>query len=494
MFLQSRREFLRDSSLLAASAALLGRAPLAAEETKPAKKVGANDRIHVAVIGYRGRGLKSINGRGGAHIHGFADPKHIPETVVAAICDVDSNGADDAIHYVEDRQHFRPKYVQDLRRIMDDKDIDVVTIATPNHWHALAAIWAIQAGKDVYVEKPVSHNVLEGRRIVDFARRHNRIVQTGTQSRSSTGTRELMEFLHAGKIGKVTLARALCYKRRPSIGEKPKTPVPVPSGVDYDLWCGPAPVKPITRPSFHYDWHWQWDYGNGDLGNQGVHEMDRARWGLKKNALPNAVFSLGGRWGYEDAGETANTQLCLFDYGDSQLIFEVRGLATPKFQGAGVGVIFYGSDGYVVSDSYTGGTAFTKDGQIIREFKGPEIHFANFIKAVQSRKVSDLNADIEEGHLSSALCHLGNISYRLGEAKTGTVAANDLKLDKESEDSYTRMIEHLKANKLDPAALQFHLGRRLKIDPSAERFQGDAEADRMLTREYRKGFEVPVKI
>jgi hypothetical protein len=301
-----------------------------------------------------------------------------------------------------------------------------------------------------------------------------------------------MDFLHAGKIGKVTLARALCYKLRGSIG--PKTETPVPSGVDYDLWCGPAPVKPITRKSLHYDWHWQWDYGNGDLGNQGVHEMDRARWGLNKNTLPTAVFSIGGRFGYEDAGETANTQLCFFDYGDSQLIFEVRGLPTPKYQGAGVGVIYYGSDGYVVSDSYSHGTAFTKDGQVIREFKSGESHFANFVKAVQSRKFTDLNADIQEGHLSSALCHLGNISYRVGQTQKGGATASDLNLGKEGDETYGRMLEHLKANKLDPAELSFHIGRRLKFEPSAERFVGDTEADRMLTRDYRKGFEVPSKV
>jgi predicted dehydrogenase len=446
----------------------------------------------VAVIGYRGRGTKSINGRGGSHIHGFANPKAMPDTVVTVLCDVDSTGADDAVNHVEGLQQFRPKYVQDLRRIMDDKEIDVVTIATPNHWHALAAIWAIQAGKDVYVEKPVSHNVFEGRRIVDFARKHNRIVQTGTQSRSSEGTRQLMDFLHAGRIGRVTLARGLCYKPRPSIGAK--TEIAPPSGVDYDLWCGPAPVKPITRKSFHYDWHWQWEYGNGDLGNQGVHEMDRARWGLNKNSLPTAVFSLGGRFGYEDAGETANTQICLFDYGDAKLIFEVRGLGTPKYQGAGVGVIYYGPEGYAVSDSYSHGTAFSKDGQIIKEFKSGESHFANFIKAVKSRKHTDLNADIEEGHLSSALCHLGNISYQTGQVQNGAVAAADLQLDKEGEETYVRMIDHLKANNLDPSQLKLHVGKRLKFDPSAERFTNDEAANRLLSRDYRKGFEVPIKV
>jgi hypothetical protein len=300
-----------------------------------------------------------------------------------------------------------------------------------------------------------------------------------------------MDYLHAGKIGQVKLARALCYKGRPSIGKKVENGK-IPEGVDYNLWCGPAPMDPLTRPSFHYDWHWQWAYGNGDLGNQGIHEMDRARWGLNLNTLCQNVFSLGGRFGYEDAGETANTQICVYDFGESKIIFEVRGLPTKAYTGTSVGVIYYGSEGYAVSDTYSHGTVFTPDGQKVKEFKGGENHFANFIKAVKSRKVSDLNADIEEGHLSSALCHLGNVSYRLGKVEKG-VNAEALNLAKDERDSYDRMIEHLKDRQLDPSALAFHVGRRLKFDPKTETFPGDEEANRMLTREYRKGFEVPAK-
>jgi predicted dehydrogenase len=471
----SRREFIKDSAIFAAAAAVLGQRPVQAQERKPVKKVGPNDRINVAVIGF--------NGQGGGHLKGYAS---LAESMVVAVCDVDSRLADKGIKAVEPIQNFAPRYEQDLRRIMEDKSIDAVSIATPNHWHALAAIWAIQAGKDVYVEKPVSHNVSEGRRIVDFARKHGRIVQTGTQSRSNEGMRQTIDFVHSGKIGKVTLARGLCYKPRGSIGAKTETPVP--QGVDYNLWLGPAPEKPVARAKFHYDWHWFWDYGSGDLGNQGIHEMDKARWGLNKPTLCNSVISLGGRFGYEDAGETANTQICLFDFGDAQLIFEVRGLKTESLKGAKVGNIWYGSEGYVVSTNYASGAAFTPKGELIQKFEGGGNHFKNFLSACKSRKYTDLHADIEEGHLSSALCHLGNISYRLGTS--GDVAKASL--DGEGKETLARMLEHLKENNVDKPPVV--IGKRLPFDPKAERFpESEKEANALLTREYRKGFEVPAR-
>jgi predicted dehydrogenase len=476
----SRREFLTDSALFAAAAAVFGQGPPAlAQERKPVKKAGANDRINVAVIGF--------HGQGGNHLKGYAS---LPESMVVAICDVDSSLAARGIKTVEDIQKQPPRFEQDLRRIMEDKSIDAVSIATPNHWHALAAIWAIQAGKDVYVEKPVSHNVSEGRRIVDFARKHNKIVQTGTQSRSNEGMRQTIDFIHSGKIGKVTLARGLCYKARGTIG--PRKEAKIPDAVDYDLWCGPAQVKPSYRNGLHgplhYDWHWFWDYGNGDLGNQGIHEMDKARWGLNKHSLCNSVISLGGRFGYTDAGETANTQICLFDFGDAQLIFEVRGLKTDGLKGAKVGNIWYGTEGYVVSTNYSSGAAFTPKGELIQKFEGGGNHFNNFLQACKSRKSSDLHADIEEGHLSSALCHLGNISYRLGQ--TGDVAKAEL--DAEGKETLARMLEHLKENKVENPPVC--IGKHLAFDPKTERFpESEKEANAMLTRDYRKGFEVPAR-
>ncbi len=489
MTLRSRREFLKDSSLFAAATAAFGSMGHADEKeaklAQPVKKVAASERIRVAVIGF--------NGQGKGHLDGYASN---PDSVVTVLCDVDSRLADGGIKRVAEKQGSAPKYVQDLRRIMEDKDVDAVSIATPNHWHALAAIWAIQAGKDVYVEKPVSHNVFEGRKIVEAARTYKRICQTGTQSRSNEGMRAAIDYVLSGGIGKVTLARGLCYKPRGSIG--PRQEVKIPDGIDYDLWCGPAPLKPSYRNGkfgpLHYDWHWFWDYGNGDLGNQGIHEMDKARWGLNKNTLPNSVKSLGGRFGYVDAGETANTQLCFFDYGDKQLIFEVRGLNTDGLKGAKVGNIWYGTEGVVVSSNYSSAVAFDKDGNEVKKFSGGGNHFTNFLKAVRSRKQTDLAADIEEGHLSSALCHLGNISYRLGTVQKHSDAKVGLAFEKkERQDSFDRMLDHLDANGVKPNGLELRVGPQLEIDPKSESFT-DKRALPYLTREYRKGFVVPEKV
>src|SRR5947209_11437876 len=327
-----RREFFHDTGRLAAAlsaAGLLGPRLSAAEETKPVKKGDVQDRLRVAVIGVRSRGLEHL---GKAKGGGYLDPHN--NTVVTTICDCDEAVIGKAMTAVEKAQGKAPKYEKDLRRALNDKCVDVISIAMPNHWHALAAIWALQAGKDVYVEKPVSHNVSEGRRVVEAARKYNKICETGTQIRSSPGIREAMEFLHSGQLGKIHLSRGLCYKRRDSIG-KVEGPQKPPATMDYDLWCGPAPNNPPMRNGkfgpVHYDWHWIWDYGNGDLGNQGIHQMDVARWGLNQPGLPKAVVSLGGRFGYIDDGQTPNTLVNLFDYGDSKLIFEVRGLETKDF-------------------------------------------------------------------------------------------------------------------------------------------------------------------
>ena len=314
-----RRQFLNESALLAAAATALGGLDnrlSAKDQDQPAKKGPAAEKLRVAVVGVRGRGM--------SHVHGFAN-RH--NCVITTIYDADKAVIANAMKYVSKEQGSEPKFEQDIRKVVEDKDIDVISIATPNHWHALMAIWALQNGKHVYVEKPVSHNVLEGRRIVEAARKYGKLCQTGTQSRSQKGMREAMEFLHAGKLGKVHLARGLCYKPRKTIG-KVKGPQKVPATVDYDLWCGPAAKTPLMREKLHYDWHWVWNTGNGDLGNQGIHQMDLARWGLGKNELPRSAISIGGRFGYIDDGETANTQIIAMDYGDSELIFEVRGLPT----------------------------------------------------------------------------------------------------------------------------------------------------------------------
>ncbi|HXG10243.1 MAG TPA: Gfo/Idh/MocA family oxidoreductase [Gemmataceae bacterium] len=486
MSLLNRRDFLHDSAALAALLAGAGALDnsLRADEEKAARKKGdVNDQLRVAVVG--------VNGQGKAHVGGYAG-KH--NCIVATICDVDEAVIGPAMRAAEQAQGKAPKYEKDLRKVLDDKSIDIVSIATPNHWHALAAIWAMQAGKDVYVEKPVSHNVSEGRRIVEVARKLKRICQTGTQSRSMTGMREAIAFLHSGKLGKVQVARGLCYKPRGSIG-KVAGPQQPPATCDYDLWCGPAPVKPVMRKRFHYDWHWQWDYGNGDLGNQGIHEMDKARWGLQKNELPRSVISVGGRFGYVDDGETANTQICVFDYGDAQLIFEVRGLKTDALRDCKVGNIFHCTEGLLVCPNYYSGVALRPDGEVIQRFSGGtyDAHFGNFVEAVRSRKAEHLNADILEGHLSSALCHLGNISYRLGELVPFNKQTQAFGDNKEAVETFTRMVEHLKENSVPLDSTMYRLGPKLMIDPKTETFINNPAANAQLTREYRKGFVVPDK-
>jgi predicted dehydrogenase len=484
----NRRDFLKDSAVLAAAMAGAG-ALRAAEPTekKDKEKGGANDQLRVAVVGVNGRGMDHVGGFLGKDLN----------CVITTICDCDEGVIGRAMKRVEDKQGMPPVYQKDIRKVVEDKNIDIITIATPNHWHALAAIWAIQNGKDVYVEKPVSHNVSEGRRIVEAARKYKRICQAGTQSRSSTGLRDAMDFLHNGKLGKIKVSRGLCYKPRPSIG-KVKGPQEPPKTMDYDLWCGPAPNKPPMRNGqhgpVHYDWHWIWDYGNGDLGNQGIHEMDKARWALNKNELPKAVVSVGGRFGYVDDGETANTQICVYTYDDCELIFEVRGLPTKDLKGARVGNLMYGTEGYMVCPSYSSATAFDLDGKVIKEFKGGESHYANFIKAVRSRKVEDQNADILEGHLSSALCHLGNISYRLGTEQAFNKAGKAFGDDKEAAETLLRMEDHLKENKVPLDDTKCRIGKSLKIDAKKEAFVDDKDANAMMTREYRKGFEVPAKL
>lgn len=475
----SRREFLQQSMFATAAMSLAGSRALQAADEPAA---GSGDKLRVAVVG--------VKGRGGSHIAGFGG---LPDCEIAALVDVDETFLNTRADEIEKKTGKRPATYSDMRKCFADKNINIVSIATPNHWHSLAAIWAIQAGKDVYVEKPVSHNVSEGRRVVEAARKYGRIVQTGTQSRSNPGMRQAIEFIHKGGIGEVKLAHGLCYKRRPTIG--PKGNYDIPASIDYDLWSGPAELKPLTREKLHYDWHYMWDYGNGDLGNQGIHQMDISRWGLNEMNLGTSVQSYGGRLGYVDAGETANTQVSIHEFADGKrLVFEVRGLETKSYMGAGVGVIFTGSDGYLVCPSYSKGVVLDKKGEPTgKEFEGggDGIHFANFIKAVRSRKHEDLNADILEGHLSSALCHLGNISYRLGQPVLAADIAKKFQGDADALETLDRFQQHLRDNMIDPETTKITLGPKLAL--KGEEFVGDhaAEANKMLTRDYRAPYIVP---
>ena len=451
----------------------------------------ANDDIRVAVIGF--------NGRGGDHLSGLAKVKGCR---IAGLCDVDTKVLEKGQRTLADKGVTAEAYT-DIRKLLESKNIDAVSIATPNHWHSLAALLAIQAGKDVYVEKPVSHNVFEGRKVVEAARKYKKIVQTGTQSRSSFAIREAVAWVKEGNLGKLTVARGLCYKPRPSIG-KVDAPQPPPPEVNYDLWCGPAPMDPIRRKRFHYDWHWIWNYGNGDLGNQGIHQMDIARWFLGEMELSPRILSVGGRLGYEDDGETANTQIIYHEYAKAPLFFEVRGLPErtgaknmnkyPAGKGGSVAVIVHCEGGFVVVPNYSSATAYDRDGKEIKKWSGAEDHYQNFIKAVRSRKHTDLNADILEGHLSSALCHTGNISYRLGQQEAPDGIRARVQSDIVLSEAFERMVDHLRANEVDLDATKASVGKLLKMDPATEKFIGDDKANEMLTREYRKPFVVPEQV
>ena len=480
---QTRRSFLKKSLAAAATITLAG--------TKSTGRVlGANETIRIGVAG--------IHGQGRSHVNRFVGMKGVQLTY---LIDPDTRTFASQLKQVEEKGGNRPQTVQDVRKALEDKNLDAISIATPNHWHSLITIWACQAGKDVYVEKPCSHNVHEGRIAVETARKYNRIVQHGTQSRSGDFAR-IVELVKSGKYGKLLVSRGLCYKdggigtatTRGDIGFK--EPKPAPAELDFNLWLGPAPEQPFHENIVHYRWHWFWDFGNGDMGNQGVHEMDKARWAIAGATLPKSVISFGGRIGHKDQGQTPSSQVSLFDFGETQLIFEVRGLPSKEFHGVKIGNILHFEGGMIAGKKF-----IAKNGKeeplpkIDTERDGGGNHFANFITAVRSRKVSDLNADILEGHYSAALCHLGNISYRLGEQVPFNSQTKSFGDNKEAYEALARMEEYLtKENGLKLNGATYRVGRKLTLDAKSETFVGEPEANKLLTRNYRKPFEVPERV
>jgi len=464
----------RDVLKAAAGAALLA----------PQRVFGANDRVRIAVVGLRGRGLDHLK-----------KIKEIPGVELAAVVDIDQNVIAERLQDAAKLGLGNPKTYTDIRNMLEDKSIDAITVATPNHWHSLMGIWACQAGKDSYIEKPLSHSWWEGKQLVAAAAKYNRIVQHGTQSRSSIGAKAAVQELRDGLVGDVYLSRGLCYKWRDTIGRRPRAAVP--AGVDYNLWLGPAPDRGFTMNRFHYNWHWFWDTGNGDLGNQGIHEMDTARWGLGVK-FPTKVSAMGGHVMFDDDQETPNLLNCSFEFaaadGKRKLMeFEVRHWMTNheadigQFGGASVlppagltpataplpapaanpaalgpasgkpatvGNIFYGSKGYLAIQEYESYKYWLGEKQDPSPVsRGKENHFQNFIDCVRSRKKEDLTAPVEEGHISCTLVHLANVSYRLG--------------------------------------------RTLNFDPATEQVIGDAQANQMLRdgdRGYRPGFTIPGQV
>ncbi len=456
----TRRDFLSTSGKavagLSAASVLASCQKAQVAPVKQSRVIGANDRINLAVVGIRSRGKGLMN-----------DFAKIPNVRIKTLCDVDERLFASRAKAIQDQHGYTPSTTWDMHEVLADKDIDAVVFATPNHWHALCAIWGCQAGKHVYVEKPCSHNVWEGRKMVEAARKYDRVVQVGFQNRSIKNVRNAMKFLRDGGIGDVYMAKGLCYKPRDAF--KTYSDTTPPAQVHYDRWIGPAEYYPFNEGKFHYQWHWHWNTGNGDIGNQGPHQFDVARWGLGQNEHPVKIRSFGGY--YKFAGkctqETANTQQAIYEYADGKILqFETRGLYTDgeADQNIKIGNLFYGTEGWMSVNGSTwktymgrknepGPSSASKDVEadpMNLAGAGGGDHFGNFIGALRSGKSTDLTCDIEEGFMSTALPHLGNISYRLG--------------------------------------------RDLSFDGAREKFIGDREANKMLTRKYRKGYEVPAKV
>ncbi len=482
----NRRDFMKTAA--AAGAVLAAYSPLS-------KVRGANDDIRLAVVG--------VGGQGSNHTRIFTKLRGVR---LVAVCDADKDHVAARVRDFEKQGQKLDGHV-DMRELLDRKDIDAITSATPNYWHSLTTIWACQAGKDVYIEKPVSHNIWEGRKMVEAARKYKRIVQTGTQKRSSEAHKAAYEWIRQGHIGEIKWARAFCYKPRFSgngIVHGTNGPNPVPEGVDYNLWCGPAQMEPLRRKQLHYKWHWVWNTGSGDLGNQGVHEMDLARWALGDPKLAPRVCSIGGRFVVGDAGETANTQIVFLDYKPAPLIFEVRGLPRKKgdssmdnYRGTRIGIVVQCEDGYFAAGD-GGGWVWDNDGNKVKQFSGGGGggHHQNFIDAVRSRKVSDLNADIEKGHISSALCHMGNISYRVGRKMPADEIKSAIGESADLMDSFDRMLEHLQANETDLEKEPITMGPMLTMDPDKEKFVGQHAdwANMYIKRNYREPFVIPDEV
>ena len=454
----------------------------------------ANDDIRLGVIGLGGQGGM---GQGKYHIKLFSQ---IPGVRVVAICDVDKDVVAEEVKKFKERDEKVDTYA-DVRKLLEDKNIDAISTASPNHWHALITIWACQAGKDVYVEKPLAYNMWEGRRMIEAARKYDRIVQVGTQRRSDGGIKQSIEYINEGNLGKIQFIHSMNYRKRETIG-KVTGPQPIPKSIDYNLWTGPAPLVPLMRERLHYDWHWMWDTGNGDIGNNGAHSLDVCRWTLGKDTLPGRVMSIGGRFGWNDDGQTANTHIVILDYKPAPIIYEVRNLPKKKgdsamddYRGVRGGAVIQCEHGYVA-----GGWAYDNDGKKIKQFEVTEGegHQANFIKAVRSHKVSDLNADVREGYLSAALCHMGNISHRLGAKSSPEQIREAIQSDKEAMATFETFQSHLAANEVDISKTPVTLGPWLKMDTEKEEFVGGFPAkwaNEMLKRDYyRKPFVVPEKV
>ena len=393
---------------------------------------------------------------------------------------------------IEKKFGTRPETVVDVRRLMDRKDFDVVSVATMQYWHSLPTIWACQTGRNVYVEKPLAHFIWEGRQMVNAARKYDRLVQVGMQARSRETDQQMIPFLRSGQLGKIQYIVCFANKARTSIGKRTE-PLPIPETLDYDLWCGPARKEPIYRDRLQYDCSFTWNMGDGESCNQGVHEVDVARWLLGETSLPRRVMSLGGRFVFNDAGEVPNTQLIYYDFPSAPILYEVHNLRaakeskeSPHFRGARTDTCVQCEGGYAMMHA---GRVFDNEGKEIKRFAGKEEHFENFVRALRSGKREDLNADVLEGHLSTNICHAGNISYRLGQRASLAEVRNQIGNLAPFQEMVDRYQEHLKAHEIDPG--ETILGPWLQCDPQNECFKDHAEANKLVKGFYREPFTVP---
>jgi predicted dehydrogenase len=492
----NRRRFLKTSG--AGVAGVLAARPLFANAASN-NPIGANSDIRVGVIGFRSHGR--------SHIRAYQSMSGVR---LAGLCDVDEEVLQRQVRAL-DKDGIKVKGYRDLRALLDNPDIDAVSIATPNHWHALATVWACQAGKHVCVEKPVSHSIWEGRKMVEAARKHGRMVQADLDRRSHPELDEAFAYLQSGELGKIGYARAWDYKRRKSIG-KIVGPQDIPGHIDYNLWTGPAAMRPLLRENLHYDWHWQWATGNGEIGNNGPHQLDQVRWALGKGGLPKTVASFGGRFGYVDDGQTPNTQVALYDYDGIPVIYEARGLpesADSDNMDGFVGETVTGNrvthphnrpspnDSFAIfceGGYYHDGVIYDNDGKEIKRFaepsaKGPQ---ANFVAALRSGKREDLKTDILEGHLSTCLCHMGNASIMSGEPKSFEQARRDIPANNHSEMAFDRMYLHLKANGIKMGKRPVIVGPVLTMDSDKEQFvgRGSEHGNLFIKDTYREPFVI----
>lgn len=520
----SRRSFVRKSvnmtMTLGALSTVASCGPKSNTSLSPwTRPIGANEDIRIAIVGCNSHGAY-------AHLRNYLK---MPGVRVVALCDPDRSVLRRESEFLS-KANINVDTFTDIRKLLERKDIDAISGATPNHWHALSSVWACQAGKHVCVEKPISHNIWEGRKIVEAAAKYNRLVQADLDKRSNEANDQAIEYIQKGKLGKVKLIHAWVYKRRKSIGLVSELPAGhgiVPKEIDYDLWCGPAPKIPLPRKDLHYKWHWQWAYGNGEIGNNGPHMLDACRWVLGQPGQPKRVMTVGGRFGYIDDGQTPNTSVTLYEYDDSAILFEVRGMprktgdkimdpyfatskggikiSSPHNSGSpNNGLIVICENGYVNMKSVMDANlktmvinAYDRSGKVIKQFKQGGITSAgNFIKALRSGKQTDLRTTIENGHISTSLCHLGNISYRIGSSATVDEINGIIKEDTQAMDAVERMREHLLLNNVDLGKTPITIGPMLTFNSKTEKFTGEfaQRANKLVRREYREPFVIRDKV